>query len=92
MVADENGVEHFWFTPFKEMEDGFRGGLANEPSTIRSLQVGEVYGFAQDQITDWGYKLNGKQYGSYTICALFQSMEPEVVERYKKDHGFVCES
>nr|WP_315468496.1 DUF2314 domain-containing protein [uncultured Undibacterium sp.] len=91
MVSDEGGVEHFWFIPFKEIKDGFAGVLANDPQVIKSVVAGKVYAFKREQITDWGYELNGKQIGSYTVCALFKSMPKADVVRYKKDHGFVCE-
>mgnify|MGYP000344216333 CR=1 FL=1 len=90
MVSDEDGVEHLWFSPFKEIQGGYAGVLVNEPSIIQSMKYGEVYAFKQNQITDWGYVLNGKQIGSFTVCVLFQSMDKDVVEQYKEDHGFVC--
>lgn len=92
MVSDEAGVEHLWFSPFKEIEGGFAGVLVNEPGVIRSMEYGQVYAFKRSQITDWGYVHNGKQIGSFTVCALFETMDKEIVARYKNDHGFVCES
>ena len=92
MVSDDSGVEHLWFSPFKEIEGGYAGVLVNEPSTIKSMEYGKVYAFRESQITDWGYVLNGKQIGSYTVCVLFKSMEKSVVEQYKRDHGFTCGS
>ncbi|MEO3736151.1 YegJ family protein [Shewanella baltica] len=92
MLSDKNGVEHFWFTPFKEIDGGFAGVLANEPSVITSVQTGNVYAFKRDQITDWGYEQAGVQHGSFTVCALFKFMDQELVKRYKQDHGFVCSS
>ena len=89
-VSDERGVEHLWFSPFKEVEGGYAGVLVNEPNVIKSMQYGKVYAFRKSQITDWGYVLDGKQIGSYTVCVLFKSMDNDLVERYKKDHGFVC--
>ena len=92
MVSDENGVEHFWFSPFKEVNGGYAGVLNNEPNIIKSMKYGEVYAFKQSQITDWGYVLNGKQVGSFTVCVLFKTMDKEVVDLYKKDYGFECNS
>ena len=91
-LSDEGGVEHFWFIPFEETKDGFAGVLANDPQVIKSVVAGKVYAFKREQITDWGYELNGKQIGSFTVCALFKSMPKADVARYKKDHGFVCEN
>lgn len=92
MLSDDGGVEHFWFIPFKETKDGFAGVLANDPQIVKSVVAGKVYSFKREQITDWGYELNGKQIGSFTVCALFKSMPKADVARYKKDHGFVCEN
>lgn len=91
MLSDDSGVEHFWFIPFKEVKDGFAGVLANDPQVIKSVVAGKIYSFKREQITDWGYEMNGKQMGSFTVCALFKTMPPAVVARYKQDHGFVCE-
>jgi uncharacterized protein YegJ (DUF2314 family) len=92
MVSDNSGVEHLWFSPFKEIEGGYAGVLVNEPGIIQSMKYGQVYAFKFSQITDWGYVLNGKQVGSYTVCVLFQTMPKDIVEQYKIDHGFECES
>jgi uncharacterized protein YegJ (DUF2314 family) len=76
----------------KELEGGFAGVLANEPSTVTSMQHGEVYTFTRKQITDWDYVLDGEQHGSFTVCALFQFMDKDLVQTYKDDHGFVCKN
>jgi len=91
MIEDANGVEHFWVQPFRPAKNGgFEGILANEPRIVKSVKYGEIVSFNKDMITDWGYVENGKQYGSYTICALFQSMPKDQVEYYRKNHGFQC--
>lgn len=91
MVSDDSGIEHLWFSPFKEVKGGYAGVLVNDPNLISTMKFGEVYAFRKSQITDWGYVQNGKQIGSYTVCVLFKTMEKSVVEQYKRDHGFVCE-
>ena len=91
-LSDGNGVEHLWFIPFKEIDGGYKGALANEPEVVTSAIAGNIYVFKREQITDWGYELDGKQIGSFTVCVLFKSMDKEVVEKYKKDHGFDCQS
>lgn len=92
MLSDSNGTEHFWVTPFRTVANGrFEGVLANEPQVVRSVSYGQVIEFDRSMISDWGYVENGKQIGSYTICALFKSMPKEQVEYYKQNHGFVCQ-
>lgn len=90
MMSDQNGVEHFWMKPFNEMDGGFVGTLANEPQVVTSVEWGKVYPFKREQISDWGYVLDGKQMGNFTVCALFKSMPKDEVARYKKDYGFTC--
>ena len=34
MISDSNGVEHLWFTPFKEIKGGYAGILANTESRM----------------------------------------------------------
>lgn len=90
MIQDENGTEHFWVQPFRPAKRGFEGILANEPKIVKNVEHGQLISFTKDMISDWGYVLNGKQYGSYTVCALFKSMPKEQVEYYRKNHGFQC--
>ena len=90
MVTESAGVEHLWFTPFEQRGDAFVGVLANDPQVITSMMAGEVYEVRRDQVTDWGYVLDGKQKGSFTVCALFETMDPATVELYRRDHGFEC--
>lgn len=92
MMADDNGVEHFWMSPFKEVNSGFAGILMNEPKVVKSVEWGKAYAFKREQISDWGYESDGKQMGSFTVCALFKAMPKDDVARYKKDYGFTCEN
>lgn len=91
MITDKHGTEHFWVQPFKQKKDGsFEGTLANSPQIVRSVTAGQKVTFKRDKISDWGYVEDGKQFGSYTVCALFKSMPKEQVEYYRKNHGFQC--
>lgn len=93
MVSDSNGVEHFWVLPFKNLgNDNFEGIIANEPRVVRSVENGELINFKRNKITDWGYVQDGKQIGSYTVCALFKSMPKEQVKYYVENHGFECQN
>ncbi len=91
MLTDENGTEHFWVTPFRPAKSGgFEGVLANEPRIVRNVKQGEMIQFTRSIVSDWGYVENGKQFGSFTVCALFRTMPKEQVTYYKKNHGFQC--
>lgn len=90
MVVDGDSTEHLWVTPFRQERKGFSGVIVNEPELVSSVKYGEKYAFTRDQISDWGYSLDGKQKGSYTVCVLFKNMPPEAVQSYKDDYGFEC--
>ena len=89
-ITDKNGTEHFWVMPFKQTKTGFTGTIANEPEVVESVENGQAITFKRADVSDWGYALNGKQKGSFTVCALFKSMPAHVVKQYRDDHGFEC--
>ncbi len=90
MIVDQHGTEHFWVTPFRQLPDGFEGELANEPRIVKSVRWGQQLRFTRRQISDWGYTRNGRQVGSFTVCALFNKMPKEQADFYRKNHGFDC--
>ncbi|MFC4159429.1 YegJ family protein [Chitinimonas lacunae] len=91
MVQDENGTEHLWVTPFKSLgQDRFKGIISNQPRIVDSVEGGQEYEFSRAQISDWGYVKDGRQIGSYTVCALFKQMSKAEVKFYREKHGFEC--
>lgn len=90
MVKDKNDTEHFWVTPFRQVGTGFEGVLANTPKVVSNVKAGQTLRFGRDDISDWGYVKNGRQVGSFTVCAMFKRMPAEQVTYYRKNHGFDC--
>ncbi len=90
MVRDGDAVEHFWVTPFRNDGTSFQGVLANEPRLVKSVKGGQIIRFGRDQVSDWGYVENGRQVGSFTVCAMFKRVAPETADFYRKNHGFDC--
>lgn len=90
MVIDGAKTEHFWVTPFKVLPDGFAGVLANDPKVVRNVKAGQTVRFDDSLISDWGYTKDGRQVGSFTVCALFKKMPAEQAEYYRKNYGFDC--
>ena len=64
--------------------------LADDPETVASVKNGQRLDFARSEVTDWGYVLNGRQKGSFTVCVLFKHMPVSEVDQYRKDYGFEC--
>ena len=89
-IADAHGAEHMWVTPFKKSDHGFSGVLADDPEFVTSVQNGQVIHFSREEVSDWGYVLNGKQKGSFTVCVMFKHMPINEVEQYRRDYGFDC--
>lgn len=64
--------------------------MANQPQIVKSVLWGQQLRFTREQITDWGYRKNGRQVGSFTLCARFQCMPAEQVKLCRSQHGFGC--
>lgn len=90
MIREGENAEHFWVSPFRPTAEGFEGTLANDPKVVRSVKAGQSIRFTRDQVSDWGYVRNGRQVGSYTVCALFKKMPAEQANYYRTNHGFDC--
>jgi uncharacterized protein YegJ (DUF2314 family) len=90
MIEDENGIEHMWVQPFSHTGDEFIGIIANEPDYVKNVRFGQKYKFGKKDITDWGYVLDGKQKGSFTVCVVFKHLPEAEVKKYKDDYGFEC--
>jgi uncharacterized protein YegJ (DUF2314 family) len=89
-ITDAHGTEHMWVTPLKQTDTGFTGVLADEPEYITSVKNGQLLNFSRADVSDWGYVLNGKQKGSFTVCVVFKHMLASEVEQYRRDYGFEC--
>ena len=90
MIRDGADTEHFWVTPFEVDGASFQGILANQPRVVRTVRAGQIVRFSRAEISDWGYVKDGRQVGSFTVCALFKNMSREQAEYYRKNHGFDC--
>ncbi len=90
MVRDGNITEHFWVIPFRRTETGFAGILSNEPAEVRNVVLGQNIEFSRDDISDWGYRRDGRQVGSFTVCVMFKRMSKEEVDTMRDKYGFDC--
>jgi uncharacterized protein YegJ (DUF2314 family) len=89
-LTDSNGSEHFWVEPFKQTATGFEGTLANHPEIISGVKLGQTISFARSQVSDWGYVLNGRQVGSFTVCVMMKHVSADEANIYRRDYGFDC--
>ncbi len=90
LIKDGEAIEHFWVIPFRQIDKGFEGVLANEPRVVDNVRSGQLVRFSRSQITDWGYVRSGRQVGSFTVCVLFSKMPEEQAAYYRDNYGFDC--
>ena len=89
-VHDGDISEHFWVIPFRRTETGFVGILANEPVAVRNVVLGQNIEFTRDDISDWGYRRDGRQVGSFTVCVMFKRMSKEEADTMHEESGYDC--
>ena len=89
-ISDSHGTEHIWVSPFDQADSGFVGILAGDPEIVRSVSNGQRLTFSRGDVSDWGYVLDGKQKGSFTVCVVFRHMPVAEVEQYRQRYGFEC--
>ncbi|MER9300727.1 DUF2314 domain-containing protein [Mesorhizobium sp. M0621] len=89
-VRDGNVTEHFWVIPFRRTETGFVGILANQPEGVHNVVLGQNIEFTRDDISDWGYRRDGRQVGSFTVCVMFKKMSKEEADYMHDQYGFDC--
>ena len=89
-VKDGEYTEHFWVIPFWEVDGKFQGPISNEPKYVHTVKYGQLITFTRNDVSDWGYVRDGRQVGSFTVCAMFKRMTKEQVEYYRKNYGFDC--
>ncbi|WP_245468773.1 MULTISPECIES: DUF2314 domain-containing protein [unclassified Mesorhizobium] len=89
-VLDGNVSEHFWVIPFRRTETGFVGILANQPEAVRNVVLGQNIEFTRDDVSDWGYRRDGRQVGSFTVCVMFKRMSQEEADYLRDKSGYDC--
>lgn len=89
-VRDGNVSEHFWVIPFRRTETGFVGILANQPEAVRNVVLGQNIEFTRDDVSDWGYRRDGRQVGSFTVCVMFKRMSKEEADYMRDESGYDC--
>jgi len=80
-----------WVTPFTQTDTGFVGILNDQPEYVTNVRNGQKLTFTRADVADWGYRLDGKQKGSFTVCVIFKHMPPAEVQKYRDDYGFECQ-
>ena len=88
--ANTTNTEYMWVMRFQQTGGKFQGTLTDNPEYVENVENGDTVHFTRADIVDWGYTIQGKQKGSYTVCAMFKHMSAKEVKMYREHHGFEC--
>lgn len=78
-ISEGMKTEYFWVVDFvRKGGDQFEGEIGNEPRMVKTVKLGQRYGFPRDRIVDWTYidKVQRRMVGNFTLCALL-TQEPK---------------
>lgn len=80
--------EHIWLIDFTQEGDVICGTVGNNPELVTNVAGGQQVQVPMEDISDWGFEAGGKQYGNYTVYAMFRTMAPGLVQQYVDGYGF----
>ncbi len=89
-LQDGDTAEYSWVAPFNVTVDGFEGTLTDDPEKVKTFKAGQRIHFKRADVADWGYRKDGHQVGSYTMCAAIKKMSKEEADFYRNNSGFDC--
>jgi uncharacterized protein YegJ (DUF2314 family) len=79
-------AEYLWANELKFDGKKYTGKVANDPSYVKSIKMGQAITLKPEEIDDWMYVENGKLKGGFTIRAQRNMLKGE--ERKKFDEQF----
>lgn len=85
---DGYNSEHIWLVDFTHEGDSIRGIVGNTPELVTNVVEGQQVLVPMEQISDWGFEAGGRQYGNYTVYAMFKTMDSGLVQQYVDGYGF----
>ena len=83
---DENGGEYMWINRVSYHDGIFLGRLANTPSTVKSVRLGDPVELPKEEVADWMYVEDGRLVGGFTLRVIRDRLPPE--ERAKLDRSY----
>jgi len=89
--GDRNDAEFFWISPFEQRDDRYAGRINNTPRLAKTVKLGQVIEFAENEIVDWLYLEDGKMIGNFTACALIKREPPAQAAAFMKQYGLSCD-
>lgn len=66
--------EFIWLTDVKFEDGKFKGTVANTPTMLNGIQLGEQRTVEKAKVADWKYENAGKTHGDFTLKILINSV------------------
>ena len=78
------GVERIYLNGIVQIDETtFEGLLANDPSALPDLKMGDRYRFTHEQIVDWLFVANGQMHGSYTLRVMLPKLPKAQADQFR---------
>ncbi len=78
------GAERIYLNGIVQIDETtFEGLLANDPSAVPDLKMGDRYRFTHDQIVDWLFVANGQMHGSYTLRVMLPKLPKAQADQFR---------
>lgn len=78
------GVERIYLNGIVQIDETtFEGLLANDPSALPDMKMGDRYRFTHDQIVDWLFVVNGQMHGSYTLRVMLPKLPKAQADQFR---------
>ena len=82
--SNDKDVEHFWLTNIKRKDGVITGTISNEPSSVKTVHMGQLYTVNPEKISDWMFKRNGKMVGNETMRPLLKRLPAQQAAAYRQ--------
>ena len=82
--SNANEVEHFWLTQIMRKDGTIMGTISNEPSSVKTVHLGQRYTINPEKISDWMFKRNGKMVGNETMRPLLKRLPAQQAADYRQ--------
>ncbi len=92
-ISEGMKTEYFWVVDFvRKGGDQFEGEIGNEPRMVKTVKLGQRYGFPRDRIVDWIYidKVQRRMVGNFTLCALLTQEPKKDADDMKRRFNLDC--
>ena len=92
-IRDGRDTEYMWLNDLHFTGDRLSGRINNQPRMVGTVEYGQTYDFAREQVVDWTYRdeKSGRMMGNFTACALLTKEPPARAESFKRQYGLSCD-